>query len=59
MKTLRGVVEVLVPGLGDPQPHAGPLVHYADGQGVELLLAPLWEEGDNENWAEAGGEGRR
>ncbi|MPC77231.1 hypothetical protein E2C01_071679 [Portunus trituberculatus] len=41
VQTLWRVEQILVPSLCDPKPHAGPLVHHADGQGVQLLLAPL------------------
>lgn len=36
-----GVVTLLVPALGHPQSHPGPLVHHRDRQRVQLLLAPL------------------
>ena len=41
VETLPGVVILLVPGLGDSDPHSGPLVHHRDGQRVELLFTPL------------------
>ena len=39
--------EVLFPGLFYPQPHAGPEVHDADGEGVKTLFAP--PEGREQN----------
>ena len=41
VEALPGVVVLLVPGLGHPDPHTRPLVHHGDGQRVELLFTPL------------------
>lgn len=41
VQRLLEVVAVLVPALGDPQFHPGPLVHHGDGQRVQLVFASL------------------
>ena len=41
VEALPGVVILLVPGLGHPEPHARPLIHHRDGQRVELLFTSL------------------
>ena len=38
------VVVLLVPRLCHAQAHARPLVHYGDGEGVQLLLAALQQQ---------------
>lgn len=43
-----GVVPVLVPALRHPQLHPRPHVHHGDGQGVQLVLAPLRDRGEME-----------
>lgn len=41
VQRVDAVVHVLVPGFGDTQPDARPLVHHGHGQRVEFLLAAL------------------
>lgn len=41
VERLLEVVSVLVPALGDPQLHPGPLIHHRDGQRVQLVFTSL------------------
>ena len=44
VEALPGVMILLVPGLGHPQPHARPLIHHGDGERVELLFTSLQQQ---------------
>lgn len=41
VQRLFGMMAILIPALSHTQLHSRPLVHHRDGQGIQLVFAPL------------------